>query len=70
MKYKLLQKHEPIFIILKLLNQDPKVRAKTPDEIQPSESYENSSVVFDGILLPKQENNIDLFVYKRASQYY
>ena len=55
------QKQEPIFIITKSLNQYPKTKAQTSDEIQPLEHYENSPVVFDDMLLSKQESNIDLF---------
>ena len=55
------QKQEPIFIITKSLNQYPKIKAQTSDEIQPLEHYENSTVVFDDMLLSKQESNIDLF---------
>ena len=45
MTHILQQKQEPIFT----------------DEIQPIEFYENSTVVFDDMLLLKQESNIDLF---------
>ena len=34
------------------------------DEIQQSENYENSTVVFDDMLLSKQESNIDLFFFE------
>ena len=54
------QKQEPIFIITKSLNQYPKIKAQTSDKIQPLNEYENS-VVFDDMLLSKQESNIDLF---------
>ena len=57
----LFQKQEPIFIITKSLNQYPKIKAQTSDEIQPLEYYENSTVVFDDMLLSKQESNIDMF---------
>ena len=57
----LFQKQEPIFIITKSLNQYPKIKAQTSDEIQPSEHYENNTVVFDDMLLSKQESNTDLF---------
>ena len=57
----LFQKQEPIFIITKSLNQYPNIKAETSDEIEPLENYENSVVVFDDILLSKQESNIDLF---------
>ena len=62
MKYFLHQKQEPIFIITKSLNQYRNIKAQTSDEIQPLIEYENSTVVFDDMLLPKQESNIDLFL--------
>ena len=55
------QKQEPIFIITKSLNQYPNIKAQTSDEIQHLETYQNSTVVFDDMLLSKQESNIDLF---------
>ena len=61
MNHILHQKQEPIFIITKSLNQYPKIKAQTSDEIQPLNEYENSVVVFDDMLLSKQESNIDLF---------
>ena len=61
MNYKPLQKQEPIFVTTKSLNQYPNIKAQISDEIEPSEIYENSSVVFHDMLLSKQENNIDLF---------
>ena len=61
MNHVLSQKQEPIFIITKSLNQYPNIKAKTSDEIEPLEHYENSTVVFDDMLLSKQESNIDLF---------
>ena len=61
MNHILFQKQEPFFIITKSLNQYPKIKAQTSDEIQPLEHYENSTVVFDDMLLSKQESNIDLF---------
>ena len=60
--YILLKKQEPIFIKTKKLNQDPNIKAQTSDEIQPLHEYENSTVVFDGKLLSKQERNINLFL--------
>ena len=54
------QKQEPIFIITKLLNQYPNSKAQTSDEIETLEYYKNSTVVFDDMLLSKQESNIDL----------
>ena len=61
MNHILHQKQEPNFIITKSLNQYPKIKAQTSDEIQPLDEYENSVVVFDAMLLSKQESNIDLF---------
>ena len=61
MNHILHQKQELIFIITKSLNQYPKIKAQTSDEIQPLNEYENSVVVFDDMLLSKQESNIDLF---------
>ena len=52
---------EPISIIKKSLNQYPYIKAQTSYEIEQLENYENSTVVFDVMLLSKQENNIDLF---------
>ena len=60
MNHNLFQKQEPIFINTKSLNQYPKIKAQTSDEIQTLEQYENSTVVFDDMLLSKQESNIDL----------
>ena len=62
MNHILFQKQEPIFIITKSLNQYPNIKAQTSDEIQPLDEYENSVVVFDDMLLSKQESNIDLFL--------
>ena len=61
MNHILLQKQEPIFKTTKSLNQYPNIKAQTSDEIQPLNEYENSVVVFDDMLLSKQESNIDLF---------
>ena len=61
MNHILLRKQESISIIPKSLNQNPNIKAQTSDEIQPSESYENNIVVFNDLLLSKQESNIDLF---------
>ena len=47
----LLQKHEPSYIIRKSLNEYPNIKSQTTDEHQPLESYENSTVVFDDMLL-------------------
>ena len=69
MNHILHQKHEPIFMFTKSLNQYPKIKAQTSDEIQPLEHYENSTVVFDDMLLSKQESNIDLF-FTRGRHHY
>ena len=57
----MLQKQEPIFKIAKSLNQYLNIKAQTSDEIQPLQNYENSTVVFDDLLLWKQPTNSDLF---------
>ena len=62
MNYILHQKQEPIFIITKSLNQYPKIKAQTSDEIELLQNHENSTVVFDDMLLSKQESNINLFI--------
>ena len=49
MKYFLLQNQELIDLITKSSNQYPKIKAQTSDELQPSEIYENSTVVFDAM---------------------
>ena len=51
MNHILHQKHEPIFIITKSLNQYPDIKAQTSDENQPVNEFENSVVVFDDMLL-------------------
>ena len=61
MKNILHQKQEPIFIITKSINQYPKIKAQTSDGIQSLENYTNSCIVFDDVILSKQESNIDLF---------
>ena len=61
MNHVLHKKQEPIFIITKLLNQYPNIRAQTSDEMEPLEIYENKTVVYDDMLLSKQESNIYLF---------
>ena len=64
MNYILLRKQEPIFIITISLNQYPNIKAQTSYEMQPIETYENSAVVFDDMLVSNQESNIDLFFTK------
>ena len=62
----LLQKQEPILVITKSLNQHANLKAQTSDEIQPIEIYENSIIVFDGIVLSKQESyNVSSFTRSR-----
>ena len=61
MIYILLQKQEPIFLFRNSLNHFPNIKAQTSDEIKPLQNYENSTIVFDDMLLSKQESNIDLF---------
>ena len=63
--YIVLPEPEPNFIITKSLNQYPNIKAQTSDKTQQLESYGNCSVVFDDMLLSKQESNIDLF-FKRG----
>ena len=60
MNYFLFQKQEPIFIITKSQIQYPKIKARTSDEIEPLGNYENSTVVFDDMLLSKQKSNVDM----------
>ena len=55
------EKQKPVFLNTKSLNQYPNIKAQTSDEIQPLNEYENSTVVFDDMLLSKQESNFDLF---------
>ena len=55
-------KTEPHFKIKKLLSQYPKIKTQTSEEIQPLENYENSFVVFDDMLLSKQENILICFL--------
>ena len=74
LNHSLHRKQEPIFTITKSLNQYPNIKAQTSDEIQPLENYENSTVVFDDMLLSKQGSNIDLFLtrarHKNIDFYY
>ena len=55
-------------MITKSLKQYPNIKAQTSDEIEPLENYENSTPVFDDMLLPKQESNIDLFFTRGRHQ--
>ena len=68
MNYLLLQKQEPFFRITKSVNQYPNTKAHTSNEIQHLENFENSTVVFDDMLLSKQESNIDLFCTRGRHQ--
>ena len=61
MNHLLHQKQKPIFIITISLNQYSKIKAQISNEIQLLEKHENSTVVFDDVLLSRQESNIDLF---------
>ena len=61
MNHVLLRKQEPIIIITKSVNQYRNIEAQTSDERQLLENYENSSVVFDDMVLSKKESNIDRF---------
>ena len=61
MKYILIKTQWPVSIITNLLNQYSNIKAQKSVEIQPLENYENSTVVFDDMLLPKHKNKIDLF---------
>ena len=74
MNYILLKKQGPIFIITKSPNHNPNIKAPITDEIQPLENYENNTVVFDEMLLSKQESNIDLFFtqgrHQKIDMYY
>ena len=54
-------KTEPIFVNTKIFNQYSNINAQTSDENQALETHEDNIVVFDDILLSKQENSIDLF---------
>ena len=67
MNHVLLQK-QPFFINTISLNQYPTITAQTSDEINPSEIYENSIVVFDDMLLSKQESNIHLLFTRGRHQ--
>ena len=60
MNHILQQKREPFFMFTKSLNQNPNIKAQTSDEIESLEYYENNTVVFDEMLLSKQESIIDL----------
>ena len=61
MNHFLYKKQETIFIITKSLNHYPKIKAKTSDEVELLEHYENSTVGCDDMLLSKQESNINMF---------
>ena len=61
MIYTLHQKEEPVFRNTKSLNQYRKIKAKISHEIQPIESFENGTVAFVGLLLSKEESNVDFF---------
>ena len=56
------QKQSEFHIITKSKNQNPLLYKNISDEIQPLNEIENTSVVFDDMLLTKQESNIDMFL--------
>ena len=60
MKHILHQKQEPFFRITKSINQYPNIKAQTPNEIEPSENHENSTVVLDDMLLTKRESKLHM----------
>ena len=62
MNYILLQKQESIFTTTESVDQYPNIIAQTSDKIKSLEKCENSAVVFDDILLLKQERNFDLLL--------
>ena len=62
MNHILIEKQEPNFIITKSLNQYPNIKGQTSGENQPLNENANSTVVFDDMLLSKQECNIHLFL--------
>ena len=68
MIYILFQKQEPSRIITKSLNHYPNFKAQTSHEIQSSESYENSTVIFDDMLLSKQASIVDFFARGQHSK--
>ena len=65
MNFFVIQKQESILITTKSLKQYPNTKAQRSDEIQSLEKFENSTVIFDDILLSKQVSNIDLFFTRR-----
>ena len=54
MNYILLQKQEPIYKLTTSLNQYPNTEAQTSDGNYPLENYENSTFVFDDMLLSRK----------------
>ena len=68
MKYNVPKKQGKFPIITKSPNQYPNIKAQISNEIQPLENYENNTVVFDEMLLSKQEINIDLFFTRGRHQ--
>ena len=68
MSHILLQKQGTIFLVTKSPNQHAIIKAQTLDETEPLENYENSSVLFDDMLLSKPESNIDLFFTRGRHQ--
>ena len=60
MNHLLLRKQEPLFMFTKSISRYLKNKAQISDELQPLNEHENSTVVFDDMLLSKQESNIGL----------
>ena len=65
MNYISSQKQGEVHIITRSRNQNPLKNRNTIDAIQPLDEYENSTAVFDNMLLSKQESNIGLFFTRR-----
>ena len=65
MNFILLQKQELIYIITESLYQNLNIKAQTSDEIQLKEICQNSTFVFDDMLLSKQTGDNDL-LFKRG----
>ena len=61
MNYILLKTQRPVFIITKSVNHYPNIKGQLSVEIQHLENYENSTVVFDDMLLSKHKSKSDLF---------
>ena len=69
MNHLLLKKQGTIFIVTKSINQKLYIEAQTSDKIQSLEDYEkHSTIVFDDLLLSKQESIVDLFFTRGRHQ--